>query len=340
MRFPLSRSRRGFTLIELLVVIAIIAILIGLLLPAVQKVREAAARMSCQNNLKQLGIACHAYHDANSGLPPAMVEYNNQYGYQRPYNTTGYGPNWIVFLLPYFEQGNLYNLVSTNVMNNQNGTGDMGWVVIGQQTVKPLLCPSDGFNAQPFTGNTFGGAVTSLARGNYAANVGPAYPGNTVNGATSSSGYGLSGNGPFWYSTRAPFRSGQIQTIQDGSSNTIMLGEVRAGTVASDPRGVWILGHPGSSVISDYAVGDDLTINASNNGADDVQNCTSDLATGMGCWQSCLSNQATLRSRHTNGANVAFADGSVRFLTNSLAPQTYYQLGSSNDGLPLPSNSY
>ncbi len=334
---PLSRSRRGFTLIELLVVIAIIAILIGLLLPAVQKVREAASRMSCSNNLKQLALACHSYHDVNSGLPSAMVVYNNGNAPYYPYNTSGFGPNWIVLILPYIEQGNIYNTCSASITSNMQGSGDMGWLSALQGVkIKSLLCSSDGFNAQAFTGG-----LGNNVRGNYAANCGPGFFANQLNGGSNSSNFNLQGQGPFWYTTQAPYRCAQIQNIQDGSSNTMMLGEIRAGVVASDPRGVWALGHPGSSVVTWYATGDDLTINASNSGADDIQNCTDGGGTpnGMGCWSSCPSQQATLRSQHTSGANSAMADGSVRFLSNSLSVQTYYQIGSANDGLPLGSDA-
>lgn len=137
-----SPSRRiGFTLIELLVVIAIIAILIGLLLPAVQKVREAAARSTCMNNSKQLTLACHNFADANQSLLPPTVIMNAAVNDISNFNDP-FGPNWAVLILPYIEQGNLYSQISANLPTYVTAN-DQTWRNISNTPIKTFLCPSD-----------------------------------------------------------------------------------------------------------------------------------------------------------------------------------------------------
>ncbi|HJZ56254.1 MAG TPA: DUF1559 domain-containing protein, partial [Gemmataceae bacterium] len=258
----LSRRSRAFTLIELLVVIAIIAILIGLLLPAVQKVREAAARSKCSNNLKQIALACHSFADVNGGLPPAVIMRNYQ---DYPY-TDEIGPNWAVLLLPNIEQGPLYNQYSTAIqlwLNPQVQTTDKTWTTIGTNTVPTYLCPSDVSSGTPYTGNGGGQYLANKnqawARGNYAANCGPHYHyGSRVNGGSSSGGpWGYNGQGPFSVWTTPSAKKGMgIQQISDGSSNTILFGEVVAGADPKDPRAVWAFGLAGSSTMTSHADGD------------------------------------------------------------------------------------
>jgi prepilin-type processing-associated H-X9-DG protein len=187
------------------VVIAVIALLIGLLLPAVQKVRAAAARAGCQNNLHQIGLACHNYHDANQALPP---------GYTAPaYPNTTPGWGWAAYLLPQLEEGNLYTQLNFGQpLENSPAI---------QTVVKVYLCPADStpLTAFTLTGPT-GSAVTAAAPSSYAASVGQdAYE---VDDPT--------GDGIFFVNSRTRFTD-----ITDGLSQTVMVGD-RAWTLT---KGIW-----------------------------------------------------------------------------------------------------
>jgi prepilin-type N-terminal cleavage/methylation domain-containing protein/prepilin-type processing-associated H-X9-DG protein len=322
----------GFTLIELLVVIAIIAILIGLLVPAVQKVRESAARAQCQNNLKQIALACQTYHDTYKSLPPAVL-LGPQIGAT---DETNFGPNWAVLILPYIEQGPLYNQQQVSINNYKSwakGTGglnDQNWRNIRGATIPPYVCPSEGNNG------TLGARANSgWARGNYSANAGPSggWDNGTANGSTPVRQItGFTGN----FSAGAPMcinwgvKLGAL-TTQDGTSNTIMINEVRVGPNANDIRGSWAFGIVGGSITAGCPQGDCYGPNDSGCCADDVTGCTDDPANNMGCWNGGY-GQSNARSAHTGGVNAAFADGSVRFVANSVALNVWFFMLSRNDG--------
>ncbi|HEX3148351.1 MAG TPA: DUF1559 domain-containing protein [Gemmataceae bacterium] len=334
-------GRQGFTLIELLVVIAIIAILIGLLLPAVQKIREAANRMKCSNNLKQIGLAMHNYNDTNGGFPPGVLMRNYS---DYPYSSE-IGPNWAVLILPYVEQDNLFNSVANSInywvaMNNTGAGLDATWANVRGQTVKTYMCPSDGNTTQcslPLAN------LTGWARGNYAANFGPHYHyGSRLNGGSSSGGpWGYAGQGPFsvWTATTGGKIGMGVATVPDGASNTIMASEVLTGTgVANDPRGVWAFGLAGSSAIVAHADGDCQLPNDGPNRdcSDDIRDAPNVPTRNLSNWTSCNSNQATARSRHSGGVNAVLCDGSVRFIRNSISQQTWWMINAANDGQVIP----
>ena len=224
-----SRSeRKAFTLIELLVVIAIIAILIGLLLPAVQKVREAAARSSCQNNLKQLNLAAMNYESTYGVLPPGN-------------HSTSY-VGTLAYLLPYVEQDNVYKMIPPELLQLGNTTGGVWWGTgwtAANNTVKTFLCPSDRPDAETPTGGIFAYLYTG---GNtvYGATFGPDYPTLGRTSYVPNAGY-IGKDGPYagpYY----PDSKTKIVGITDGTSNTLGFGEW-LGSPESGPRpyvGAWM----------------------------------------------------------------------------------------------------
>jgi prepilin-type N-terminal cleavage/methylation domain-containing protein/prepilin-type processing-associated H-X9-DG protein len=332
-------ERAAFTLIELLVVIAIIAILIGLLLPAVQKVREAAARAKCQNNLKQLALGCHNYHD-NWGKFPAAVQMRP--GVNRLTAYDNFGPNWVIMIMPFIEEQSLYNGIAMSVLHYMD-TGDNQWRSVRGVQLKLMRCPSDTGHD---TGSFFSGAGGGWARGNYGCNAGGIHQPDilgwtsTENGVSPVSSWTMA-----WVGLPDSTRCGGIMCInfghkiqvistQDGSTNTVMLAELRTGAHLSlgDPRGTWALGFPGASVLSAGWTWDCTSPNNTDDNADDAEGAVDDPYGAMGAWQPCPFQQATSRSRHPGGVNVAMCDGSVRWIKNTIGQQMWWKVCCVDDG--------
>jgi len=351
-----SRARRGFTLIELLVVIAIIAILIGLLLPAVQKVREAAARIKCQNNIKQIALANMNYESTNGTFLPGVSRSGCCWG------------TWMIPVLPYMEQQPLFQIYT--------GFGGIGFAApmgnvpryagapndkISTKTLPSFTCPSDN---GPLVWN--GGTLTMH---NYVLNAGNTsfyqsnMPFNCTGGSTiGANGCVTFGGAPFgWYEDPATQNAGgdsspvdytggdpntgksgrprRITEITDGTSNTLCVSEVlRSPTKGDDIRGfTWWGGGAGFT-----------TYETPNN-----PNGT-DVMTGGGCGGApgtpprypCttgstaqLARMQLARSMHTGGVNVAMCDGSVRFASNTISRNTWRSLGSAQ-GQETPANDW
>jgi prepilin-type N-terminal cleavage/methylation domain-containing protein/prepilin-type processing-associated H-X9-DG protein len=345
------RSRpSAFTLIELLVVIAIIAILIGLLLPAVQKVREAAARTQCTNNSKQLGLGLMNYEGVYGHFPPAsqipwwvgVFDRDDFLDFTVPF-----GPNWAVLLLPFIEQDNLYKMGNPQsypgvpIVQGQVPNADQSWRSIVGTDLKIFLCPSDPYNRQHYKDPMV--APGDWARGNYGVTAGWEDYDHVANGNNKKT----SQAGPIKGLISSPMMSAnygcRIAEITDGTSNTIMVGELRAGRSPLDPRGVWALGYPSSSIVNagraPYNPTPNNTLGDSGNDGDEIQTCSKFWSNnigsveGLGCIQGgTLMTSGMSRSRHTGGVNACMADGSVQFIHNSISELTWCLLISKADG--------
>jgi prepilin-type N-terminal cleavage/methylation domain-containing protein/prepilin-type processing-associated H-X9-DG protein len=322
-------SRAAFTLIELLVVIAIIAILIGLLVPAIQKVRESASRAQCQNNLKQLALAVHQYHDSAKHLPQ---NWGGNMGLGVSFwGSTSASWSWIASILPYMDQGNIYKMAS--LMTTVNGAPQTplsvtfnGAYVISQP-IPILRCPSDpDYGTVLWTDradmNGVSGVRIPVAITNYKGVCGanwmwgnplwnPGWVGgnslalNGYNGFAAEQGLD-NGNGVLWRSNGTWGKTYNLNGISDGTSNTFMIGEdIPSLSVHCD----W--------VFFNHATGTCAIPPNYNEGTNKETD-----------WPDLYS----FRSRHTNGLQFAFADGSVQFISQSIDTFTYRALSTINTG--------
>ena len=318
-----SHRSRGFTLIELLVVIAIIAILIALLLPAVQQAREAARRTQCKNNLKQIGLALHNYHDVYGTFPIGNRNYLSGEG-------ADWGQSWWVGVLPYLDQAPLYNGFKQDIANSgYNGQA----AYLNGKTFAARLCPSSPMSQYETTPHN-GTASVAVAHYTGISGVYPDPQDPARNWATTEGGgmgWGSSG-GILYYKSRI-----RIRDITDGTTNTIIVGEqsdwcVETATglnriaIHSWPHGMF-MGSPGRGW-RQFNVAT-LRHRPGYKQAEGGHNAFGCPTTGV-CGNAGVNNP--IQSAHSGGVQVLLADGSVRFVSENLDMDTWLRLGTRDDG--------
>lgn len=310
MRSHLNRDRAAFTLVELLVVIAIIGVLVGLLLPAVQAAREAARRMSCGNNLKQIALAMHNYHDTNLALPSVGFDY---YGVNLDTHS------WVARVLPFVEQQALYDTIDFNVRVNSGNSP-----LYRSTQLDMMSCPSENM----VLGESNSSPTWNHQRGSYAVNMG-----NTNYGQENPNNW----DGVWTYSFGgAPFKvnaAHNFSIITDGLSNTLLLSEVPINQNATGWQGMY--------AATIYTSGAGFTAYLSPNTSASVDG-------GRRCWNPadfsprripCHNGGDNWRSAtfasmslHPGGVQSALADGSVRFVSETINLQTWRDASTAQGG--------
>jgi prepilin-type N-terminal cleavage/methylation domain-containing protein len=320
----LTRKRSGFTLIELLVVIAIIAILIALLVPAVQKVREAAARTQCINNIKQIALGFHNFHDSNKVLPYGQFGQWAQNGGLPvpPAPSAGGCLAWPIVLLPFVDNQPAYDTI-VNYLKTNGGQAYSMPAAIKNVPYAVYMCPSD-----PIQKST--GGITEGFQGNYV---------------------GCNGDTVFWANTTALPRIGQfnnrgivltgkqltLQGIPDGTSNTLLISETMQWVTGDDRRGRCFNTYQGETLFS--------TLNLPNTLVPDAQySCGTNLPAWMPCTAvgSGANSVHSARSYHNGrgGVNAGMADGTVKWIGNSVNLLAWQALGTRQGGESVSDPSF
>lgn len=324
------RNRRAFTLVELLVVIAIIGVLVSLLLPAVQSAREAARRMSCSNNLKQLGLGMHNYHDTYKSLPLPGLHLRDLIANA---SSTSSSHSWAVMLLPFIEQQNIQDQYDMRDMGGSRGFRDNpGNLLLGSVELAVYRCPSDSGRKELFSPTSSwilpNGSRGGLARANYGINggAGNAYSRTDFRVRNERGPFHFGGSG----NPNAPY-SANFADIRDGLSNVILLGEMIAGDSQSDIRGVWAYATGAAFCGGEPSYRANRILLGPNGIALDDRQMDRPGQCGyvgvidrhMRCVSGGSRGFQTSRSYHPGGVQVCVADGSVRFVSQTITLGTW-----------------